>query len=117
MLASLGATDRHVRLALLANGATVGTVAAVAGTAADLAGWLAFAPTLEEVAAHRIDRFDIPWWAIGVGMALAVLTAVAAAWWPARAAQRAGSEALCERRWRRACCVTTEVSAREARHD
>jgi putative ABC transport system permease protein len=33
MLAAIGATQRHLRLVLLANGATVGAIAAVAGTA------------------------------------------------------------------------------------
>jgi putative ABC transport system permease protein len=88
MLGAIGATDRHVRFVLLANGAVVGVVAAVTGTAAGLAGWFAFAPRLETIVQHRINRFDLPWWAIGVAMMLAVLTAVAAAWWPARSAAR-----------------------------
>jgi putative ABC transport system permease protein len=88
MLGAIGASDRHVRLVLLANGAVVGAVAAVTGTAIGLAGWLAFAPRLETILEHRVDRFDLPWWAIGIGMALAILTAVAAAWWPARSAAR-----------------------------
>jgi putative ABC transport system permease protein len=47
-------------------------------------GWFAVAPRLETVAAQRIDRLDVPWWAIGTGMLLAVGSATAAAWWPAR---------------------------------
>ncbi|MDQ1398017.1 MAG: putative transport system permease protein [Acidimicrobiaceae bacterium] len=88
MLGSLGATDRHVRLVMLANGAAVGAFAAFVGTATGLAGWLAFAPRLETLAERRIDRFDLPWWAMGAAMALAIGTAVAASWWPARAAAR-----------------------------
>ncbi len=88
MLAAVGAGDRHVRLVLLANGAVVGAVAAVAGTTVGLAGWLAFSPRLEAIAEHRIDRFHLPWWAILVAMLLAVATAVTAAWWPARSAAR-----------------------------
>jgi putative ABC transport system permease protein len=88
MLGALGATDRHVRLVMLANGAAVGAVAAVAGAAAGLAGWLAFAPQLETLVSHRMDRFNLPWWAIGAAMLLAVMTAVIAAWWPARSASR-----------------------------
>src|SRR5207237_2876526 len=53
MLGSIGATDRHVRLVMLANGAALGAAAAVVGTAAGLAGWVAFAPRLETVAEHR----------------------------------------------------------------
>jgi putative ABC transport system permease protein len=88
MLAAIGATQRHLRLVLLANGATVGAMAAVAGTALALAGWIAAAPRLETAAGHRIDRFDLPWWLIVAGMLLAVGTATAAAWWPARTAAR-----------------------------
>jgi putative ABC transport system permease protein len=88
MLGAIGATDRHVRFVLLANGAVVGGIAAVTGTAVGLAGWLAFAPRLESILEHRIDRFDLPWWAIGVAILLAVVTAVAAAWWPGRSAAR-----------------------------
>jgi putative ABC transport system permease protein len=88
MLAAIGASQRHLRLVLLANGATVGAMAAVAGTALALAGWIAVAPRLETAAGHRIDRFDLPWWLIVAGMLLAVGTATAAAWWPARSAAR-----------------------------
>jgi putative ABC transport system permease protein len=88
VLGSLGATDRHIRLVMLANGAAVGASAAVIGTAVGLAAWFAFVPTLQSISAHRIDRFALPWWAIAVAIVLTVLTAVAAAWWPARAAAR-----------------------------
>jgi putative ABC transport system permease protein len=88
MLGALGATDRSVRLVLLANGAVVGAVGSLAGGALGLAGWIAFAPHLETFAEHRIDRLSLPWPTIGTAMALAVLTAVAAAWWPARTAAR-----------------------------
>jgi putative ABC transport system permease protein len=88
MLQAVGATDRHVRLVLLANGAVVGIIAALTGAAAALAGWVAFVPRLETIVQHRIATFSLPWWEIGTAMVLAVLTAVAAAWWPARAAAR-----------------------------
>jgi len=88
MLAAIGATQKHLRLVLLANGATVGAIAAVAGTAVALLGWIALAAWLEGATHHRIDRFDLPWWLIGTGMLLAVVTATAAAWWPARAVAR-----------------------------
>jgi putative ABC transport system permease protein len=88
MLASLGATDKHVRLVMLADGAAVGMAGAIAGGVAGLAAWFAFVPTLQSLSGHRIDRFDLPWWAVGASLVLAVLTAVAAAWWPARAVAR-----------------------------
>jgi putative ABC transport system permease protein len=88
MLAAIGATQRQLRLVLLANGATVGAIAAAAGTALAVAGWVAVAPRLEAPAGHRIDRFDLPWWLLGAGMLLAVVAATAAAWWPARTVAR-----------------------------
>jgi putative ABC transport system permease protein len=88
MLAAVGATDKHLRLVLLANGATVGAIAAVAGTAVALVAWIVVAGQLEMAAGHRIDRFHLPWWLVGAGMVLAVVTATAAAWWPARTVAR-----------------------------
>jgi putative ABC transport system permease protein len=88
MLGALGATDRRVRQVMLANGAVVGVAGTLAGLAAGLAAWLAFAPRLETIAEHRIDRLALPWWLIGTAMAMAIVTAIAASWWPARAAAR-----------------------------
>jgi putative ABC transport system permease protein len=88
MLAAIGATRKQLRTVMVAGGAVVGGIAAVAGTAVGLAAWIAAAPGLESFAGHRIDRFAIPWALVALGMLLAVLTATAAAWWPARAAAR-----------------------------
>jgi putative ABC transport system permease protein len=88
MLASIGATYRHVRLVMLANGAAVGAFGAVVGTATGFAVWLVVAPHVESIAGHRIDRMNLPWWAIGAAMGLALVTSVAAAWWPARTVAR-----------------------------
>ena len=63
MLACLGATDRHLRLVLLANGAAVGATAAISGTVIGLAGWFAFAPAVQSASNHRVDRWSLPWWA------------------------------------------------------
>jgi putative ABC transport system permease protein len=88
MFAAVGASEKHVRLALLANGAVVGAIAAVVGTAAGLAAWVVFAPTLESAVDHRIDRLSLPWWVIAAAGLLAVLGAALSAWWPGRAAAR-----------------------------
>jgi putative ABC transport system permease protein len=88
MLAAVGATERHLRLVMVANGALVGATAALVGTTVAVLGWLAVAPRLGTIAAHRIDRLDLPWWAIATGMLLAVGSATAAAWWPARSVAR-----------------------------
>jgi putative ABC transport system permease protein len=61
LLAALGATERHQRLVLLANGAIVGLLAAVLGTILGLLVWFAAAPAVEQAARHRIDRLDVPW--------------------------------------------------------
>jgi putative ABC transport system permease protein len=84
LLAAAGATDRNVRLVMLADGAGVGFVAAIAGTCLALAAWIVTTPAIERAAGRRIDRLDIPWWVVFAGAVLAVTTATAAAWWPAR---------------------------------
>jgi putative ABC transport system permease protein len=88
MLSSLGATDRDVRLVMIANGAVVGIVAALCGAVVGLAAWFGYAPRLQTSTAHRIDPLHLPWWLVGVGMLLAVVTAVVAARRPARAVAR-----------------------------
>ena len=85
MLASTGATDRHVRLVVLANGAVVGIAGAVLGLVVGLAGWLAYRPALEQNAHHLIGMFALPWGVIALSLVLAVVAAVFAAWLPARA--------------------------------
>jgi len=88
MLAAIGATGRHLKLVTLVNGALTGVIAAVLGATIGLAAWFGLAPRFENAAAHRIDRFDVPWWLVATGMLLALVTATAAAWWPARTAAR-----------------------------
>jgi putative ABC transport system permease protein len=88
MLAATGATQRQLRLVVVANGAVVGVIAAVGGALAGIALWIAIAPRLETIAGHRIGRFDVPWPQAGLAMLLAVAAATAAAWWPARTMAR-----------------------------
>jgi putative ABC transport system permease protein len=88
MLAAVGASEKHVRLVLLANGAIVGAIAAVTGTTVGVAAWLVVAPMVESALDHRVDRLGLPWWMIATAACLAVLGATAAAWWPGRAASR-----------------------------
>ena len=88
MLASIGATDRQVRLVMVAHGLLVGTAAAILGTAVAVAGWVWACPRLENGVGHRMDRLAIPIWLLIAGPALAIITAVGAAWWPARAVAR-----------------------------
>jgi putative ABC transport system permease protein len=88
MLAAIGATEKHLRLVLLTNGAVVGAIGALLGTVAGLALWLAVAPTLEPAVDHRIDRLSLPWTLLAMVVLVAVLGATAAAWWPGRAVAR-----------------------------
>jgi putative ABC transport system permease protein len=88
MLAAVGATQKHVRLVLLTNGAVVGAIAAVIGTVAGLGLWVVFAPMLETAVDHRIDRLGLPWGLIAAAGLLALVGASAAAWWPGRAIAR-----------------------------
>jgi putative ABC transport system permease protein len=88
MISALGATDRHVRLVMIANGAVVGALATLAGAATGVLLWLAYAPHLQASAGHRIDELNLPWPTIAAVMALALLTAMRAARRPARAITR-----------------------------
>jgi putative ABC transport system permease protein len=88
MISALGATERHLRLVMVAGGAVIGATAAVVGAAVGVVGWLVAAPHLEGALGYRVDAMNVPWWLVAVGMLLAVATATGAAWWPARAAAR-----------------------------
>ena len=88
MLAAVGATGKHIRLVMLANGAFVGTLAAVMGTIAGLGLWLVFASTLESAVDHRIDRLSLPWLLVAMAGLVAIVGAIAAAWWPGRTVAR-----------------------------
>jgi putative ABC transport system permease protein len=88
MLGAIGASHRHIRLVLLANGLVVGGLGALAGAFVGVAGWVVLSPVFEPLLGHRIDRFDLPWGPLLLAVALAAVTAVVAAWWPARAAAR-----------------------------
>ncbi len=84
LLAAIGASERHLRLVMVANGAIVGAVAAAVGITLGVLGWIAAAPAVEVAVGYRIDRFALPWALIAECSALAVVMATAAAWWPAR---------------------------------
>lgn len=88
MIAAIGATDRQVRRVMLSNGAAVGIVGAVSGAALGLVVWFALTPAFEGVVGHRYNPFALPWWAVIASVIMAILTALAASWWPARAVAR-----------------------------
>jgi putative ABC transport system permease protein len=88
MLAAIGATQKHLRLVLLTNGAVVGGIGALVGTIIGLGLWLAIVPTFEPAVNHRIDPLSLPWTVLARVVLIAVLGATAAACWPGRAVAR-----------------------------
>jgi putative ABC transport system permease protein len=85
MLSSLGATDKNIRLVMVANGAAVGVIGALAGAVIGLAAWIAYAPYFGASADHRVVWTDMPWWLVATAIVLAIVTAVLASRRPARA--------------------------------
>jgi len=88
MLASLGATEADVRFVLIADGLFAGVAGAVIGGAAALGAWLWYYPHLATASAHSIDPLNLPWWAVIIGLLLAVGTSVIAAVWPGRSVSK-----------------------------
>jgi putative ABC transport system permease protein len=85
MLESTGATDRHVRLVVSANGTVVGVVGAILGFVLGLVLWLAYRPTLQQSSHHVIGVLALSWTVVVAAMVLAVVAAYVAASRPARA--------------------------------
>jgi putative ABC transport system permease protein len=85
MLESIGATDRHVRLVISANGTVVGVVGAILGFILGLLVWLAYRPSLQQSSHHVIGVLALSWVVVVAAMVLAVVAAYFAASRPARA--------------------------------
>ena len=85
MLAAQGATERHIRTVVRANGAVTGIVGAVAGLLLGFLAWLAYRPHAENSAHHVMGTFQLPWTVIVISMALAVIATYFAASRPAKA--------------------------------
>ncbi|MBV9794612.1 MAG: hypothetical protein JO016_11810 [Actinobacteria bacterium] len=88
MLGALGATDRHVRLVVRANGVVVGVAGTVLGAVLGFLAWVAYRPHVESSSHHLIGVFALPWVVIGPAMVLAVLATYLAAGRPARSISR-----------------------------
>ena len=88
LLAAQGATQRHIRLVVRANGAATGIVGAIAGAVLGFVAWLAYRPQAENSAHHVMGAFQLPWTVIGISMALAVIATYFAASRPAKAIAR-----------------------------
>jgi len=85
MLESIGATDRHVRLVVSANGTVVGVVGSILGFIIGVAGWLLYRPSFEQSAHHIVGMFALPWLVVLIAVVLAVVAAYFASSRPARA--------------------------------
>src|SRR3984957_3584826 len=88
LLAAQGATQRHIRLVVRANGAATGIVGAVAGLVLGFVAWAVYRPQAENSAHHVMGLFQLPWTVIGISMALAVIATYFAASRPAKAIAR-----------------------------
>jgi putative ABC transport system permease protein len=85
MLSAVGATERHLRLVMITGGLVVGVAGALAGAVLGFAAWFAYVPTLQRAAGHAVNAANLPWWAFGIGVVLAVATSVLASSRPAKA--------------------------------
>jgi putative ABC transport system permease protein len=84
MIGALGATDRHIRLVIKANGAVVGVGGALLGFAL----WAFYRPYLQTSAHHLVGLWQVPWNVVIIAMVLGIVATVLAAWRPARTASR-----------------------------
>jgi putative ABC transport system permease protein len=85
MLGAIGATERNLRLVMIAGGLVVGVVAALAGAVLGLAAWIVYAPTVQRDTGHAVDAAHLPWWALAIGIVLAIATSALASRRPAKA--------------------------------
>ncbi len=84
MLSAIGATERNLRLVMIAGGLAVGVTAALAGAVLGLAAWFAYVPALQQATGHVVDATNVPWWAFAIGVAFAIATSVLASRRPAK---------------------------------
>ncbi|HEV3292506.1 MAG TPA: FtsX-like permease family protein, partial [Streptosporangiaceae bacterium] len=84
MLGAIGATERNLRLVMIAGGLVVGATAAVAGAVLGFAAWIAYAPTVQRDTGHAVDAANLPWWAFAIGIVLAITTSALASRRPAK---------------------------------
>jgi putative ABC transport system permease protein len=85
MLSAIGATERNLRLVMIAGGLAAGVAAALAGAAAGFAAWFAYVPALQQATGHVVDAASLPWWAFAIGVVVAIATSVLASRRPAKA--------------------------------
>jgi putative ABC transport system permease protein len=84
MLGAIGATERNLRLVMIAGGLVVGATATLAGAVIGLTAWIAYAPTVQRDTGHAVDAARLPWWAFAIGVVLAIATSALASRRPAK---------------------------------
>ena len=84
MLGAIGATERNLRLVMIAGGLAVGATAALAGAVLGVAAWFGYAPTVQRDTGHAVDAAHLPWWAFAIGIVLAIATSALASRRPAK---------------------------------
>jgi putative ABC transport system permease protein len=84
MLSAIGATERNLRLVMIAGGLVVGATAALAGAVLGLAAWIAYAPTVQRDTGHAVGAAHVPWWAFAIAIVLAIATPALASRRPAK---------------------------------
>lgn len=101
LLAAIGAPPRQVASVLRLTGLVVGVAGGLIGLTVGLVGFALLAPTLQRLTGHRVAATDVPWGYVLPLLPLAVATAVAGAWWPARRVARVSAlDAIAARRAR-----------------
>jgi putative ABC transport system permease protein len=88
MLSAIGASERHLRLVMTADGLVVGVAGALAGAVLGFAAWFAYVPVLQQATGHVVDAANLPWWAFAIGAVLAIATSVLASRRPAKTIAR-----------------------------
>jgi putative ABC transport system permease protein len=88
MLSAIGASEKQLRQAMVFNGIVLGGVGGALGVAVGFGGSLMAKPMIEQLAGTRIGFWNMPWISVFPYVALAMVTAGLAAWWPARSVSR-----------------------------
>lgn len=88
MIAAVGATQRQVRNVTVFHGLIVGAIAGSIGTVVAGLAWAATGPVLALASGRRVSWSSVPLWLILTPGLMALLSSVAAAWWPARTMAR-----------------------------
>ena len=84
MLSAIGATERNIRLVMVASGLATGVAGTLAGSLLGFAAWFGYVPRLERDTGHVVDAANLPWWAFAFGVVFAIATSGLAARRPAK---------------------------------